>query len=101
MLRFSIIVPVFNRPEEVTELLDSVSKQTFRDFEFILVEDGSSRKSDLIIEKYQAEFPVKYLDRNNQGPSLARNTGMEAASGDYFLFVDSDCILPPDWLQKK
>ncbi len=97
---FSLIVPVYNRPEEVSELLESLSKQTFKDFEFILVEDGSSRKSDKILESYQDKFMFKYIDRENQGPALARNTGMEEAVGDYMLFVDSDCILPSDWMQK-
>jgi len=97
---FSVIVPVYNRPEEVSELLDSLSKQTFKDFEFVLVEDGSSRKSDSLLGKYEQKFPITYLDRENQGPSLARNTGMEVAKGDYMLFIDSDCIVPPDWMQK-
>lgn len=97
---FSIIVPVFNRPDEMAELLESVEKQEFRDFEFILIEDGSQSKSDRVIEEYKGKFPYKYLDRDNQGPSMARNTGMEVAEGEYFLFVDSDCILPSDWLHK-
>ena len=97
---FSIIVPVFNRPDELGELLASLDKQEFRDFEFILVEDGSRDKSDKVLEAYRGRFPYKYLDRENQGPSLARNTGMEVAEGEYLLFVDSDCILPADWLLK-
>lgn len=97
---FSIIVPVYNRPDELAELLESVEQQEFRDFEFILIEDGSSQKSDKVLEGYEGKFPYKYLDRENQGPSLARNTGMEIAEGEYFLFVDSDCILPSDWLLK-
>ncbi len=97
---FSLIVPVYNRPDEVSELLESLAKQTLRDFEFILVEDGSSLKSDKILESYKDSFPINYIDRENQGPSLARNTGMAEANGDYLLFVDSDCILPPDWMEK-
>ncbi len=97
---FSIIVPVYNRPEEVTELLESLSLQIFVDFEFILVEDGSLRKSDKLLEKYKQKFPIIYLDRENQGPAIARNTGMEVAKGDYLLFIDSDCIVPPDWMKK-
>jgi len=97
---FSIIVPVYNRPGEVEELLDSLVIQTFKDFEFILVEDGSSDKSMDVLNSYAGKFQYTYLDRENQGPAMARNTGMEAASGSYFLFVDSDCILPPDWLEK-
>jgi glycosyltransferase involved in cell wall biosynthesis len=97
---FSIIVPVYNRPGEIAELLESLDKQTFSDFELIIVEDGSSSKSDAVIEGFREKINIKYLDRENQGPSLARNTGMEAASGDYFLFVDSDCILPPEWMER-
>ena len=97
---FSIIVPVYNRPDELAELLESVDRQEFRDFEFILIEDGSEQKSDKVLEGYKEKFPSKYLDLVNQGPSLARNSGMEVAEGEYFLFVDSDCILPPDWLMK-
>jgi len=97
---FSLIVPVYNRPGEVSELMESLDKQTFRDFELVLVEDGSSLKSDRVVDLYRGKFSVKYLDRENQGPSLARNTGMEVAEGDYFLFVDSDCILPPAWMEK-
>lgn len=97
---FSIIVPVYNRPEEVSELLTSLSVQTYTDFEFILVEDGSTRKSDVLLGKYKEIFPIKYIDRENQGPSLARNTGMEVAEGGYLLFIDSDCIVPSDWLEK-
>ncbi len=97
---FSLIVPVYNRPEEVFELLESLSKQTYRDFEFVLVEDGSSRKADQILESFKESFPINYIDRENQGPSLARNTGMAEAKGEYLLFVDSDCILPPDWMEK-
>lgn len=96
---FSIIVPVYNRPDEIAELLESVDKQTFRDFELILVEDGSTRKSDTLVEAYKDKFPITYIDRENQGPSLARNTGMESANGEYFLFVDSDCILPHQWME--
>jgi glycosyltransferase involved in cell wall biosynthesis len=97
---FSVIVPVYNRPEEVAELLESLSQQLFEDFELILVEDGSSRKSDKLLGNYMENFSITYIDRENQGPAMARNTGMEVAKGDYMLFIDSDCIVPPDWMVK-
>lgn len=96
---FSIIVPVFNRVQEVEELLDSLAQQTDKDFEIIIVEDGSSEPSEKICEKFQDALKIKYFYKTNEGRSIARNYGIDRADGDYFIFVDSDCILPPDYIE--
>ena len=95
---FSIIVPVYNRPSEVYELLTSLSAQTFTDFELVLVEDGSTKPCTQEVEQHRSHFPINYLFKENTGRSDARNVGMKNAKGDYFLFFDSDCILPPHYL---
>ncbi len=95
---FSIIIPVYNRPSEVYELLTSISNQTFQDFEVILVEDGSSDKSDQIVSFFQSKIPIRYFYQENQGQGFARNFGMSQAKGDFFVILDSDVILPEDYL---
>tara|TARA_R110000868_G_scaffold177602_1_gene416568 strand:- start:652 stop:1647 length:996 start_codon:yes stop_codon:yes gene_type:complete len=97
--KYSIIVPVFNRPEETAELLDSLAKQSFKDFELLLVEDGSAQKSEHLVEQYADDVEIKYFFKKNTGPGDSRNFGMKQATGDYFLFFDSDCVLPEDYLQ--
>lgn len=99
MINISIIVPVYNRPEEVDELLNSLSSQSDKDFEVIIVEDGSKLKCDKIIEKYSDEINVKYFYKDNSGPGTTRNNGVEKASGNYFIFFDSDCIIPDDYIK--
>lgn len=96
---FSIIVPVYNRPEEVADLLQSLEAQTDKGFEIILVEDGSTIPA--LPEGYDASpLRLKYYKKSNEGRSIARNYGIERADGDFFIFVDSDCILPPDYIAK-
>lgn len=96
-MKFSIIVPVYNRPEEVADLLASLKSQTDTGFEIILTEDGST--VPCLPEDYDAEgLELHYFKKSNEGRSIARNYGMERATGDYFVFVDSDCILPPDYI---
>lgn len=97
--RFSLIVPVFNRPEEVKELLESLKDQSSKDFELVLVEDGSDIPSEEVAKKYENRINISYYFKENQGPSYARNYGMEKATGSYFIFCDSDCILPPDYFE--
>jgi glycosyltransferase involved in cell wall biosynthesis len=94
---FSIIVPVFNRPDEIDELLDSLAKQTVRDFEIILVEDGSTEPCKQIADNYADSLNIIYQAKPNTGRSDSRNVGMRAAKGDYFVFFDSDCVLPPEY----
>ena len=100
MPRFSIIVPVYNRPQEVEELVESLAKQTDKDFELVIVEDGSTILCQEACKKHENNLKIKYFHKSNEGRSIARNYGMERADGDFFIFVDSDCILPPDYIEK-
>lgn len=97
--RFSIIVPVYNRPTEVDDLVESLLAQTDRDFELVICEDGSTDPCKAIIDN-AVEFRglnAKYFYKENEGRSIARNYAMERAEGDYFIFFDSDCVIPPDY----
>ncbi|REE82153.1 cellulose synthase/poly-beta-1,6-N-acetylglucosamine synthase-like glycosyltransferase [Lutibacter oceani] len=97
--QFSIIIPVYNRPQEIDELLQSLTKQTFqKSFEVIVVEDGSTIKADKILKKYSEKLNLKYFFKENSGAGASRNFGMQQASGNYFIIFDSDCIIPPNYL---
>ncbi len=98
-LTFSFIIPVYNRPNEVEELLESLSKQTSKDFEVVIVEDGSDLKSDTVVEKYKPQLDISYYYKENTGPGISRNYGFEGAEGNYCIFLDSDCILPPHYFE--
>lgn len=95
---FSIIVPVFNRPNEVDELLFSLTKQSYTDFEVVVVDDGSENKCKHIVEKYVDCFSVQYFYKENSGPGQSRNFGATKSVGEYLLILDSDCILPEQYL---
>ncbi|MBO5974222.1 MAG: glycosyltransferase [Paludibacteraceae bacterium] len=95
---FSIIIPVYNRPNEIDELLLSLTKQTYTDFEVIVVDDGSEIVCKSVVEKYKDKFSVKYYYKKNSGPGQTRNFGSEKSAGDYLLILDSDCILPKQYL---
>ncbi len=95
---FSLIVPVYNRREEVADLLNSLELQSDKGFEVILVEDGSTQLS-LPDGKGPEGIRLKYYIKENEGRSIARNYGIARADGDYFIFVDSDCVLPPDYFK--
>lgn len=98
---FSIIIPVFNRPVELDELLESLSKSSYKKpFEIIIVEDGSQQKADEIVKKYKDSLDLKYFFKENSGPGDSRNFGMKKASGNYFLLFDSDCIIPAEYLNQ-
>jgi glycosyltransferase involved in cell wall biosynthesis len=97
-LFFSLIVPVYNRPQEIQELLDSLCTQTLRPFEVVIVEDGSTLSSASLVEQYSGKLNINYFFKPNSGPGDSRNYGMHRASGNYFLILDSDCILPPNYL---
>lgn len=99
MAFLSIVVPVYNRPQEVEELLYSLSTQKNRDFEVIIVEDGSAVRCDQIVAKYQAVLNIHYFYKENSGPGLSRNYGAEKAGGEYILFLDSDCIVPDQYTE--
>jgi glycosyltransferase involved in cell wall biosynthesis len=98
-LQFSIIIPVYNRPQEIDELLNSLTKQAYsKSFEVVVVEDGSENISKEIVEKYSNELNIQYFLKNNTGAGASRNFGMQHATGSYFIIFDSDCIIPPNYL---
>ncbi|HQB29091.1 MAG TPA: glycosyltransferase [Paludibacter sp.] len=96
---FSIIIPVYNRPDEVKELLESLTKQTDKKFEVMVVEDGSTLTCEDVCKQYAGELDIKYLFKENSGPGGSRNYGAEQAKGDYLLILDSDCIIPEHYIQ--
>lgn len=98
-ISISFIVPVYNRPDEIRELLDSLTKQTLSNFEVVIVEDGSQLKCDSICENFKDQLTINYYFKDNSGPGLSRNYGFERAEGNYCIFLDSDCILPPGYFE--
>lgn len=97
---FSLIVPVYNRPDEVEELLASLAVQNYTDpYEIVIIEDGSSVTCQSVVEKYADKLAISYYFKPNSGPGDSRNFGMRNAKGDYFIILDSDCIIPPGYLQ--
>ena len=97
-MKYSIIVPVFNRPDEVDELLLSLLNQTFTDFEVLIVEDGSQKPCDEVCNKYADRLDLHYFMKPNSGPGQSRNYGAERAKGEYLLILDSDVVLPKGYL---
>jgi glycosyltransferase involved in cell wall biosynthesis len=96
---YSVIVPVYNRPQEVTELLESLTRQTVQNFEVVLVEDGSTITSEKVFEQFANRLSIQYFFKPNTGPGPSRNFGFEKARGKYFVVFDSDCILPPHYFE--
>ncbi len=100
-LMFSLIIPVFNRPEEIRELLQSLSDQSYKiPFEIVIVEDGSERSSEQVVDVFKERLSITYLKKINTGPGDSRNYGMARAKGNYFIILDSDCLLPPNYLSR-
>jgi len=99
MSKYSVIVPVFNRPLEIQGLLESLRSQTNKDFEVVIVEDGSTEKCEHIVAKFYEDFPLQYSYQRNLGPSVSRNAGISLASGEYIIFFDSDCLLPENYFE--
>ena len=98
-MKYSIIVPVYNRPDEVGELLQSLCEQTVKDFEVIIVEDGSVNPCKDVCNKYADILSLHYYAKENSGPGQSRNYGAERANGTYVIILDSDVVLPPTYLQ--
>lgn len=98
-IQWSIIIPVFNRPGEINELLESLLQQTFQQFEIVIVEDGSEVPCRTVVKKFTEQLDIKYFAKANSGPGQSRNYGAERASGNYFIFFDSDCIIPPQYME--
>ena len=99
-MKYSFIIPVYNRPDEVDELLDSLTRQTIRDFEVVVVEDGSSIPCKDVVDNYADRLSIHYYNKENSGPGQTRNYGVERANGEYMLILDSDCILPENYLKE-
>lgn len=98
-MNFSFIIPVYNRPDEIDELLDSLTKQTYtKSFEIVIIEDGSSIPCESIVDKYRGKLNLTYYLKYNSGPGDSRNFGMQYAKGDYYIILDSDCIIPSNYL---
>ena len=97
-MKYSVIVPVYNRPDEVDELLESLSNQTLKDFEVIIVEDGSVKPCKDVCDKYADILALHYYAKENSGPGQSRNYGAERANGEYLLILDSDVVLPEGYL---
>lgn len=96
---FSIIIPLYNRPQEIDELLSTLTKQTYLQFEVLVIEDGSTNDAKAIVAKYENKLDIKYFFKPNAGQGFARNYGFERAKGDYFVIFDSDCLIPEDYLE--
>jgi glycosyltransferase involved in cell wall biosynthesis len=96
---FSLIIPVYNRPDEIRELLQSLEAQTYTsDFEVVIVEDGSQVSSEEEVRNFKESLAISYYFKKNSGPGDSRNYGMRKARGEYYIILDSDCILPPEYL---
>ena len=99
MPTFSVIIPVYNRRDEVRDLLTSLAKQSDKDFEVMMVEDGSTDRCGDIVENCKGQVDVHYYWKENEGRSIARNYGIERAGGSYFIFFDSDCVIPENYFK--
>jgi len=98
-MKYSFIIPVYNRPDEVDELLQSMTHQTLTDFEVIVVEDGSARDCKDVCARYAGKLDLHYYMKENSGPGQSRNYGAERARGEYLIILDSDVVLPEGYLQ--
>jgi glycosyltransferase involved in cell wall biosynthesis len=96
---YSIIIPVYNRPNEVDELLNSLTKQSYSNFEVLIIEDGSEKDCKSITEKYSTQLDIHYFFKPNSGQGFSRNFGFEKAAGDYYVVFDSDCLIPSNYFE--
>ncbi|GAB3012457.1 glycosyltransferase family 2 protein [Spirosoma pulveris] len=94
---YSIIIPIFNRPGELRELLVSLTKQTYKNFEVLVIEDGSTNRSDGVVADFADQLAIRYFFKENSGQGFTRNYGFERARGDYFVIFDSDALVPPHY----
>jgi glycosyltransferase involved in cell wall biosynthesis len=100
MVQFSVIIPVYNRPQELDELLSCLQQQDFKDFEVIIIEDGSEISSENIVKSHQSELNISYYVKENGGQGFARNYAFERAKGNFFIILDSDALIEPDYLSE-
>jgi glycosyltransferase involved in cell wall biosynthesis len=99
MIKYSVVVPIYNRPKELEELLESLTLQEFTDFEVIIIEDGSNISSEHIVKKYESSLKLQYFSKTNEGQGFGRNFGAKQASGDFLIFFDSDVIVPKEYFK--
>lgn len=96
---FSIIIPLYNRPQEIDELLFTLVQQDYKPFEVLIIEDGSTQDARVIVDNYKDKLDLHYYFKPNEGQGFSRNFGFERAKGDYFIVFDSDCLIPVDYLK--
>lgn len=96
---FSIIIPLYNRPLEIDELLHTLTQQRCTQFEVLVIEDGSTQGAKEIVDSYRDKLDIHYYYKENAGQGFARNYGFEKAKGDYFVVFDSDCLIPKNYLE--
>jgi glycosyltransferase involved in cell wall biosynthesis len=96
---FSVIIPLYNRPQEIDELLHTLTQQTYTQFEVLVIEDGSRNDAREIVARYQDKLDVRYYFKENEGQGFTRNFGFKLAKGDYFVIFDSDCLIPANYLE--
>ena len=96
---FSIIIPLYNRPQEIKELLETLVLQTYKDFEVLVIEDGSVNDAEAIVNSFANQLQLRYFKKPNEGQGFTRNFGFERAKGDYFIIFDSDCLIPANYLE--
>ena len=96
---FSIIIPLYNRPQEIKELLETLVVQTYKQFEVLVIEDGSDKGAAEIVKSFSDKLSIRYFVKANEGQGFTRNFGFERATGDYFVIFDSDCLIPANYLQ--
>lgn len=97
-MKYSFVIPVYNRPDEVDELLESLTRQDYKDFEVVVVEDGSAVPCAEVVDRYASRLDVHYFSKSNSGPGQTRNYGVEHSRGEYVLILDSDVVLPEGYL---
>jgi glycosyltransferase involved in cell wall biosynthesis len=95
---FSIIIPLYNRPQEINELLQTLTTQTYTQFEVLVIEDGSMHDAKAIVASFANKLDISYYQKPNEGQGFARNYGFARAKGDYFIVFDSDCLIPENYL---
>jgi glycosyltransferase involved in cell wall biosynthesis len=94
MRKYSVIIPVYNRPDEIKELLESLTRQSYRNFEVLVIEDGSTKTCEHITQQFANNLDIRYYFKENSGQGFSRNYGFKLAKGDYFVIFDSDCLIP-------
>ncbi|MBC8154660.1 MAG: glycosyltransferase [Bacteroidetes bacterium] len=99
-MHFSVVIPVYNRPDELRELLTSLTQQTLAGFEVLVVEDGSTRTSDSVVAEFADKLTLRYFVKENTGQGFSRNYGFDRATGDYFVVFDSDTVIPPVYFER-